>query len=91
MNCHEVREFQSAPVLAQAAIVVGKRTCLSGGSGNSSATTSYHLTAEFEDGARAEFQATRPDLYGCVSEGDAGVLFSRASVALDFDRVATGA
>ena len=28
-----------------------------------------------------------PDLYGRVSEGDAGVVFVRGNFALDFDRV----
>ena len=69
---------------------MAKRTAVSGGSGNTSATTSYHLTAEFEDGNRAEFQPIHAELYGRLVEGDAGVLFSRAWVALDFDRVTTG-
>ena len=79
--------FDQAAIVARAAVVVGKRTAVSGGSGDSSATTAYYLTAEFEEGARAEFQTMTPDLYGRVAERDAGVLFTRASLALDFDRV----
>ena len=81
-------QFGEAPVLAQAAVLVAKRTAISGGSGDSSASTAYFLTAEFEDGRREEFQAMTPDVYGRFAERDAGVLFTRGSFALDFDRVA---
>ena len=81
------RQFDRAPVLARPAIVVGKRTAVSGGSGNSSASTRYFLTAEFEDGNRGEFQTMTPELYGRAAEEDAGVLYTRATMALDLDRV----
>ena len=80
-------EFQREPIWARAAVLVGKRTEVRGGSGERRATTQYYVTAEFEDGTRQELSAVTPALYGRVAEGDAGVLFTRASVALDFDRV----
>jgi len=81
------RQFDEAPVTARPAIVVGKRTAVFGGSGDSSAGTRYFLSAEFEDGSRQEFQVMTPDLYGRSAEDDAGVLFTRAAIALAFDRI----
>jgi len=83
----KAREYKQAPVEARAAVIVGRRTAVSGGSNHSSASTCYFVTAEFEDGRRQEFQPMRPSLFGRIAEGDAGVLFSRSDVALDFDRV----
>jgi uncharacterized membrane protein len=80
-------EFKEARVEAEAAIIVGKRTQVSGGGENSSASTSYFVTAEFEDGRREEYQSMTPTLYGKVSDDDAGILFVRSTYALDFDRV----
>ncbi len=79
--------FHQADVEGEAAIIVGKRTAVSGGGGDSSVSTSYFLTAEFPDGWRREFATLVPELYAKVAEGDAGVLFTRDSFALDFDRV----
>ncbi|MEW4564956.1 DUF2500 family protein [Bremerella sp. JC770] len=79
--------MRDGKVEAVAAIVAGKRTQVSGGSGNSSASTAYYVTFEFEDGQRQEFPVYDGSLYGRVSEEDAGVLFSRAQFAVDFDRV----
>lgn len=82
-----MRNFQDAPTLGQAAVIVGKRTQVSGGGKNSSASTRYFVTAEFEDGRREEFALMTPALYGKVTEGDAGILFVRSTFVLDFDRV----
>ena len=79
--------YQNSPTISHATIIAGKRTQVYGGGGNSSASTRYFLTAEFEDGRRKEYAVMMPDLYGRVSEGDAGILFIRGSYALDFDRV----
>ena len=68
-------------------IIAGKRTAVSGGGKNSSATTSYFVTAEFQDGRREEFATLTPQVYSKVAEEDAGVLFLRDQYALDFDRV----
>jgi hypothetical protein len=83
----KTRGYRQAPVWARAAVLVGKPTEVAGGSGESGATTRYFLTAECEDATRGEFEALTPDLYGRLVEGDAGVLFTRAAYALDFDRV----
>ncbi len=82
-----MRTFQDAPTLGHAAVIVGKRTQISGGGKDSSASTRYFVTAEFEDGRREEFGLMTPGLYGKVTEGDAGVLFVRSTFVLDFDRV----
>jgi hypothetical protein len=78
--------FSAAPVLARPAMVTSKRTSVSGGK-ETSVSTSLYLTFEFEDGSRAELRPVAERLYGELAEGDAGVLFSRANVALEFDRV----
>jgi hypothetical protein len=83
----KMRHYEESPVVARAALIVSKRLSVSGGSGDSSASTSYFVTAEFEDGSREEFQAMTPQLYGRLAERDAGVLFTRATLAVDFDRV----
>ena len=83
-----MRKFEEAPILSRAAIITGKRTQVSGGSGDSSASTHYFITAEFDDGSRSEFQAMTATLYGKVAENDTGVLFTRDMIAVDFDRVA---
>ena len=83
----KIRSFQQADVEGEAAIIVGKRTAVSGGGRNSSVSTTYFLTVEFPNGRREEFAVLNPDLYGKVAEDDAGVLFVRSELALDFDRV----
>jgi hypothetical protein len=82
-------KFKASPSIGRAAILRAKRTEVSGGGKDSSATTSYYLTAEFENGDREEF-AAESSLYGRVAEGDAGVLYTRAEMAQDFDRVDAG-
>lgn len=82
----KVKQISAAGVLARAAIVATKRTAVSGGSGDSSAHTSYHVTFEFEDGRRGEY-AVPGKLYAELAERDAGVLFSRADWVQAFDRV----
>lgn len=79
--------MNSGKVEAVPAIIVGKRTQVSGGSGDSSASTAYFATVEFEDGERKEFTIYDGSLYGRISEDDAGILFSREQFAVDFDRV----
>lgn len=80
--------YQSAPPLSHAVVITAKRTQVYGGGNDSSASTRYFLTAQYEDGRREEFSVMTPGLYGRVAEGDAGILFVRSSYALDFDRVA---
>ena len=80
-------DFRNALTESHPALIASKRTQVSGGGRNSSTSTSYFLTAQFEDGRREELALMTPDLYSRVSEGDAGVLFVRGRFALDFDRV----
>ena len=82
----QTKRFQSSPSIGRPAIIRAKRTEVSGGSGDSSASTTYYLTAEFEDGRREEFKA-EDSLYGRVAEQDAGMLYTRTEIAQDFDRV----
>ena len=84
----KMKQYNEAPVEANPAVIVSKRTQVSGGSDDSSSSTYYFVTAEFEDGRRQEFRPARTELFGRIAEGDAGILFCRTDVALDFDRVA---
>lgn len=83
----KMRDLESSPLLALPAIVVDKRTHVSGGSGDSSARTTYYVTCELEDGVRKEYALWDGNLYGRMAPQDAGVVFVRADFALDFDRV----
>jgi hypothetical protein len=76
------------PVQAIPVVVVDKRTQVTGGGGNSSASTHYFVTCENEDGSRQEYQVWDGRLYGRMATDDAGILFVRAGYGLDFDRVA---
>lgn len=53
--------------------IVSKRTRVSGGSGDFSASTSYYLTFEFTDRSRLEFHVSAEE-YGLLVEGDSGML-----------------
>lgn len=64
----------ASPRLTFPARVVAKRTHVSGGSGNSSASTRYYITFErIEDGARQEFRVDTK-AYSSLAEGDHGDL-----------------
>ncbi|MEK8127826.1 DUF2500 domain-containing protein [Paenibacillus filicis] len=65
--------------------VVAKRTEVSGGSGNSSAHTSYYVTFEFQDGRRQEFHV-RSEQFGLLVEGDTGYLTYQGTRLNRFDR-----
>jgi len=80
--------MENSPVEAWPAVIIDKRTHVSGGSGNSSSHTSYFITCEAEDGERKEYQVWDGNLYGRITADDAGILFVRSGYGLDFDRVA---
>lgn len=82
-------DFNSAPIISMPAIVVAKRTLVSGGGKNSSASTTYFITCENKNGRRKEYQVydVQGAIYGRIAEEDAGVLFTRAKYAIGFDRV----
>ncbi|MBO4562132.1 MAG: DUF2500 domain-containing protein [Clostridia bacterium] len=72
----------ASPVEENAAIVVAKRTMLSGGE---NATTSYYVTFEFENNERREL-SVRGNVYGSIAEGDVGTLRSQGTRFLGFTR-----
>ncbi|MCC9605748.1 DUF2500 family protein [Blastopirellula sp. JC732] len=76
-------ELEKAPVEVQPAIAIAKRTHVWG----ESARTQYFVTFELEDGQRKEYALWYDTMYGRIAEQDAGVLFSRADYAADFDLV----
>lgn len=83
----KMNQMENAPLETVPAIVVGKRTEVTGGGKNSSARTTYHATFETEDGRREEYQLWDGRLYGRLSDDDGGVVFLRDRYAVDFDRV----
>jgi amino acid transporter len=83
----KMQTIETSPVVALPVIVADKRTEVSGGSGDSSATTRYYVTCETEDGERKEYPVWDGNLYGRMAPGDAGIVYLRADHALDFDRV----
>ena len=63
----------ASPVETLTARVTGKRTSVSGGHGDSSASTWYHATFELPDGRRDELAISAKD-YAQLAEGDRGQL-----------------
>lgn len=61
------------PLLTVPAKVVTKRSNTSGGSGNSSAHTSYYVTFEVQSGDRLELKMNGHN-YGQLADGDYGLL-----------------
>lgn len=61
------------PVLTERATMVTKRTRVWGGSGDSSASTSYYATFELPSGERREVRVSGTE-YGLLAEGDQGEL-----------------
>ncbi|WP_211745740.1 DUF2500 domain-containing protein [Paenibacillus sp. Marseille-Q4541] len=76
----------AAERLTEQARILTKRTNVSGGSGDSSAFTTYYITFEFEDGHRSEFQV-KADEYGLLVEGDEGRLTYQGTRYLGFERM----
>ena len=85
-SAQKIQTHERAPVESLAAVVVDKRTHVSGGGDNSRASTAYYVTCQTEDGQRCEYPVWDGGVYGKLAAGDAGVLFVRAGCALDFDR-----
>ncbi len=74
-----------SPQLTVAAHVKTKRTETSGGSGDSSASTWYYVTFEFESGDRQEFSVNGRQ-YGMLAEDDVGILRFQGTRFLGFER-----
>jgi hypothetical protein len=78
---------QGPSIESIAAIIVGRRTVVSGGGDSFSVHQNYLITAEFENGERQEYTALDGNLMGKVVDGDAGIIFVQGSFLCDFDRV----
>ncbi|WP_248927800.1 DUF2500 domain-containing protein [Paenibacillus hamazuiensis] len=63
----------ASEVVTVPARIVAKRTDVWGGSGNTSASTSYYATFEFANKERLELQL-KDKQFGLLAEGDQGVL-----------------
>ena len=75
----------NSPVQTFNSVVVAKRTDVSGGGNNTSASTSYFVTFELENGERLELPVKARD-YGVLAEGDRGVLTRQGTRFLGFER-----
>lgn len=75
----------ASPILTRPAWIVAKRTKVSGGSGDTSASTDYFVTFQFEDNSREEFEI-KDAQFGLMAEGDQGELESQGTRFLDFRR-----
>ncbi|MGE7674704.1 DUF2500 domain-containing protein [Lysinibacillus sp. NPDC094403] len=73
------------PVLTVPAKVVTKRSNTSGGSGNSSAHTSYYVTFEVQSGDRLELKMNGRD-YGQLADSDYGLLTFQGTRYHTFER-----
>lgn len=73
------------PRLNVEAIVVSKRTRVSGGSNDSSASTWYYVTFQVESGDRMELAVKGSD-YGMLAEGDVGELVFQGTRYHSFTR-----
>ena len=78
--------FMNARLLRVPALVVGERTKVTGGGRNSSATTTYFVTLQYDDGERHELR-TKGAVIGEVTDGDIGYAFVRDIYLLDFARL----
>ena len=75
----------NSPKLSVPAQIVAKRTKTWGGSGDSSAHTSYYVTLQVESGDRMELQLNGSET-GMLAEGDFGILTFQGTRYLGFER-----
>lgn len=75
----------NSPILEVESKVVTKRMEISGGSGDSSAHTSYYVTFEVVSGDRLELMVNGQQ-YGQLVEGDSGILKFQGTRYLGFAR-----
>ncbi len=75
----------NSPKLSVPAQVVSKRSRTSGGAGDSSASTSYFVTFEFESGDRMELRVSGRE-YGMLADDDLGLLSFQGTRYLSFER-----
>lgn len=75
----------NSPKLSVPAQVVTKRSKTSGGAGDSSASTSYYVTFQFDSGDRLELRLSGSE-YGMLAEDDLGVLTFQGTRYHSFER-----
>ncbi|WP_313891928.1 DUF2500 domain-containing protein [Psychrobacillus sp.] len=75
----------NSPKLSVPVQIVTKRSNTSGGSGNSSASTSYYITFQVESGDRMELLVSGGQ-YGMIAEDDLGILTFQGTRFLSFER-----
>jgi hypothetical protein len=76
---------KSKPVETLPARVIAKRPHTWGGTGDSSAHTSYYVTFELESGERLEMPVN-DNFYGMNVEGDTGMLTHQGTQMMSFER-----
>ncbi len=79
----------ASPVETLRAAVVAKRAKVSGGMGDTSSSTSYHVTFELLEGERVELGVSGAE-YGLLAEGDRGMLTRQGTRYQGFVRDITG-
>jgi len=76
----------NADVIRRKCKIVDKRTEIWGGSGDSSASTNYFITFEFEDSTRNELHV-KSNHFGVFVVGDVGELTYQGTRFLEFTRI----
>ncbi|MEC0226591.1 DUF2500 domain-containing protein [Paenibacillus alba] len=76
----------ASPLQSRTCKVVAKRMQVSGGSGDSTSSTSYYATFEFEDRSRLELYIGRQQ-FGYIVEGDLGTLSYQGTRYKAFSRL----
>jgi hypothetical protein len=77
---------RGAPLERHQALVVDKRTRISGGGEHSAARTEYFATLEQQDGSRRESE-TFDEVAGRIVAGDMGVAYLRGDFLIAFERL----
>ncbi len=75
-----------SPLRRVPAVVLGKRTHVSGGGDSSQTSTQHYVTLETESGQRVECHVSGR-VSGLLKEGDLGIAFLKARHLLDFRRL----
>lgn len=81
----EWNKNNQSPKLSVPVQVVTKRTETRGGSGDSSASTSYYVTFQVDSGDRMELRVSGPE-YGMIAEDDLGILTFQGTRFHSFER-----